>query len=257
MRVMTFNLRFENNADGKNSWQYRKTLVTDLILTHRPDVLGTQEGKWGQLMYLKAELSDYHAHLPNRKPHEYAQCPTLFIRKSAFSITGGNDFWLSKTPDVFLSKDWDSAYPRMISFADIVCKKTGKKLCVAVTHLDNIGKIARIRQAELIAGWMTSLHAPVVLTGDFNDAPDSEVHDILAGPGACLKDSWQAAKKGEGPDAFTHHGFTGQPNNTRMDWIFSGNGLEVADVRIIRDHDEGRYPSDHYPYMADLKWTDG
>lgn len=254
MRVMTFNIRFENDRDGENAWQYRKTLVRDIILDFRPDILGTQEGKWPQLMYLKSELSGYHAHLPGRFPHEFTQCPTLFIRKAAFDIIGGRDVWLSKTPDVFLSKSWDSAYPRMMSHSELICKKTGKRLHAAVTHLDNIGSLARIRQAEMVKAHVAQIDCAVVVMGDFNESPDSPVHDILAGPCGLLTDSWQAAGKKEGPDAFTHHGFTGQPKNTRMDWILYGNGLEVTDVRIIRDHRNGRYPSDHYPYMADLTW---
>ena len=49
MRLMTFNLRFATPLDGPNEWEFRKDLVVEVILNHRPDLLGTQEGTVPQL----------------------------------------------------------------------------------------------------------------------------------------------------------------------------------------------------------------
>ena len=54
MRLMTFNLRFATPIDGPNEWEYRKDLVVEIILNHRPDLLGTQEGTVPQLRYLES-----------------------------------------------------------------------------------------------------------------------------------------------------------------------------------------------------------
>ena len=56
---MTFNLRFANPADGPNEWEFRKELVVEVILNHRPDLLGTQEGTVPQLQYLTEHLAGY------------------------------------------------------------------------------------------------------------------------------------------------------------------------------------------------------
>jgi endonuclease/exonuclease/phosphatase family metal-dependent hydrolase len=40
-----------------------------------------------------------------------------------------------------------------------------------------------------------------------------------------------------------------------MDWILITGHFMEKDVEIVRDHDGGRYPSDHFPYMADLDWS--
>ncbi len=254
MRVITFNLRFENDRDGENAWENRRDQVIDIIHAYQPDILGTQEGKWNQLMDLQEGLPDYRAHLPDREPDPVVQSPTLFIKKSRFDITGGRDFWLSTTPEIHMSKDWDSAFPRMLSYAHLSDKIRGKTLCAGVTHLDHKGTEARYNQAKIVADWVSRVDSPVVLMGDFNDSPDSGVHRVLMPPETVLSDTWQVLKKTEGPAGFTHHGFKGVPQVARMDWILVSPDFRVEDAAILHDHVEGFYPSDHFPYMADLTW---
>jgi len=253
MRVMTFNLRFENDLDGDNSWQNRRDMVVEIINRYAPDILGTQEGKWPQLMYLCEGLPGYRAHLPGRSADKVTQCPTLFIREETLKIRGGSDFWLSRTPDVFLSKDWDSAFPRMISCSEVRDEHTGQKFFAAVTHLDHIGTEARYNQARIIADWANGADAPVVLMGDFNDTPGSRVHRALTTETA-LRDTWKLLEKSDGAESYTHHGFMGTPQLARMDWILVSPGFRVVHAEILHDQVNGCYPSDHFPYVADIDW---
>ncbi len=256
MRVMTFNLRFENDKDGENAWRHRKKMVVDIILKYQPAVLGTQEGKWNQLKYLQESLPEYEVLMPGRLPDPKIQCPTLFFRKKDIHIEGGKDFWLSKTPDVHLSKDWDSAFPRMLSFAELRMENSYRKLVAAVTHLDNVGVEARYQQAKIIAQWANQQKSPLVLMGDFNDAPDSRVHDALTVPETSLRDTWNLMGLQNGETSFTHHGFCGKPQLARMDWILVDFHFQVTHVAVIRDNINGKYPSDHYPYLADIHFVD-
>ncbi|HDZ24605.1 MAG TPA: endonuclease, partial [Desulfobacteraceae bacterium] len=57
MRIMTFNIRFENDRDGQNGWVHRKDLVIKVIERYKPDIIGTQEGKWNQLLFFRDNLS--------------------------------------------------------------------------------------------------------------------------------------------------------------------------------------------------------
>ena len=43
MKIVTFNLRCDNNGDGENRWQFRKGIVLDKIEAEAPDVIGFQE----------------------------------------------------------------------------------------------------------------------------------------------------------------------------------------------------------------------
>ena len=253
MRVMTFNLRFENDRDGVNAWSKRRALVVELINAYKPAILGTQEGKWNQLMYLSEHLTDYVPNMPGREPDEKSQCPTLFFRKEWFEVESGRDFWLSKTPEIHLSKDWGSAFPRMISYGEVSSVKAQGRMMAAVTHLDHIGVEARFQQARIISEWVEKQELPVILMGDFNDDPASRVHEILTQPTVRLKDTWEVLEGREDTGSYTHHGFNGIPQHARMDWILVSPHFEVIDARIIRDEYNGTYPSDHYPYMADIK----
>ena len=253
MLVMTFNIRFENEEDGPNAWVYRRDMVTELIRKYKPSILGTQEGMIHQLEYLRDGLPEYQMHAPNRISTGTAQYPTLFIRSKDLDVLDGDEFWLSKTPRSSLSKDWDSAFPRMMSYARVKHKDSENVFWVAVTHLDHIGTRARYEQAKIIAHWVNSLHSPAILMGDFNDHPDSDVHRLLTSQAAALKDSWQALGKEENSTSFTVHGFKGTPQKTRIDWILVTPEFQVTDARIIRDHRGEFYPSDHYPYMISIE----
>jgi endonuclease/exonuclease/phosphatase family metal-dependent hydrolase len=252
MLVMTFNLRFENETDNENSWSKRRDMVTGLIRRYSPSILGTQEGMGPQLDYLKDNLPEYCLYAPQRTMDDISQYPTIFFRRDEFVALDGGEFWLSKTPNAHRSKDWDSAFPRMMSFCLLRPVGGGADLWAAVTHLDHLGKQARHEQAKIIADWVIRRNGPVILMGDFNDSPGSSAHSVLTAPETGLIDTWQARNLEEGAGSFTHHSFTGVARQARMDWILVSNHIGVADAQIIKDHIENRYPSDHFPYMARL-----
>ncbi len=255
MRVMTFNLRFENDQDGENAWNYRRHLVVKLIKQYAPDILGTQEGRVSQLDYLEENLTDYQMHAPSRLLDDTCQYPTLIFRKNRFKIMEGNEFWLSKTPHIHRSKNWDSAFPRMLSTATVEMSESGQVFSVAVTHLDHMGKIARLKQAEIIARWVQEKTVPVILMGDFNDGPGSKPHAALVNKNTGLSDTWEELGHPEGEESFTHHAFTGTPRKSRIDWILTTVPPYITDARIRHDQFEGRYASDHFPYCVDLNWS--
>ena len=154
MRIMTLNLRFQNDFDGDNSWENRKTVVTELISNHGPSILGTQEGTSAQIRYLERHLAGYELLAPGRVWEDDCQYCSIFFRTTELRALSGGEFWLSDTPRVHRSIGWDSAYPRMLSYGIFEEVKTGNTVCAAVTHLDNIGVKAREEQARIICHWL-------------------------------------------------------------------------------------------------------
>ena len=254
MKIMTFNLRFENDRDGPDGWEFRKDPAVQLIDRYAPSIVGTQEGTCSQIVYLRDHLPDYHLHTPDRVYDDTCQYPTLFVRKSDFDVLEGAEFWLSRTPFVHRSKNWDSAFPRMISFAKLKSLATGQSLSVAVTHLDHMSSRARYEQAKIVIDWVQRQTGAVILMGDFNDGPESPVHTLLVGKATGLRDTWHALGREDDSDSFTHHGFTGIPQKGRLDWILISPHIHVREASVIKDHRNGRFPSDHFPYLvtADL-----
>jgi endonuclease/exonuclease/phosphatase family metal-dependent hydrolase len=254
MRVMTFNIRFENERDGPNGWIFRRRLVARVIERYRPTVLGTQEGKSAQLTYLRDFLPEYEMHTPGRVWDGACQYPTLFILHQRCEALEGAEFWLSERPEIHRSKSWDSAFPRMMSYAKLWSTEDKRPFWVAVTHLDHMGVEARFQQARRIARWVQGRKSPVILMGDFNEGPEEAVHQMLTGPDTGLKDTWQMMGHPEDSKSPTHHGFRGIPQKKRIDWVLVSAHFVATECRILNDRFGDRYPSDHFPYMVDLRW---
>ena len=49
VRVMTFNVRYDNPDDAPNDWPNRRDFVGELIRFYHPDFIGTQEVLYNQL----------------------------------------------------------------------------------------------------------------------------------------------------------------------------------------------------------------
>jgi len=56
--VMTYNLRYAS-LQKPNDWPTRRPLVAKVIRDSAPDVLGTQEGLYGQLKNLASDLPEF------------------------------------------------------------------------------------------------------------------------------------------------------------------------------------------------------
>ncbi len=255
MDMMTFNLRFENDLDGVNGWKNRKELVLEIIERYGPFLVGTQEGTPGQLEYLQDNLTGYTMHAPERVWDVTAQYPTIFYSDTRLRVADGGEFWLSKTPRSHRSKDWDSAFPRMLSYGLFEGLEDGKLFWAAVTHLDHIGVEARREQARIIGSWLMERDGPKILLGDFNDSPSSLTHQILVNRETGLYDTWQELARQETREAMTFHGFQGEPQIYRMDWVLVSRDFKVVDAQIVRDNRDGLYPSGHFPYAVRLEWA--
>ena len=57
LAVMTYNLRYASSTPP-NAWPQRRPLMRELIQRVAPDVMGTQEGLYGQIKDLAADLPD-------------------------------------------------------------------------------------------------------------------------------------------------------------------------------------------------------
>ena len=54
LKVISYNIRYNNPNDGINVWENRKLTITKFLIDESPDFIGLQEAKHSQLLYLKA-----------------------------------------------------------------------------------------------------------------------------------------------------------------------------------------------------------
>ena len=253
MRLMTFNLRFATPADGPNEWEFRKDLVVEVIGSHRPDLLGTQEGTVPQLDYLEEHLAGYLPLTAHRQVDPTCQYPTIFYRGDRFEVEESSEFWLSETPQVHRSLSWGSAFPRMVTYGRFREKGRITSFYFINTHLDHVSEAARREGARMIREFFLPMNRPLILVGDFNEPPDAPVYEQFIYADSPLQDTWRQVHPAT-EEAPTQHGFDGRPRGSRIDWILTTPPFVVRRTAIVTDNREGCYPSDHFPYEAEVEY---
>lgn len=253
LKVMTFNVRFDNPEDGIHAWPLRKELVARTVLDEAPDLLGTQECTPGQLAYLLEHLEGYQACISRREPETdpKVQMPTIFYKRGLLAPSHFGEFWLSETPRVYRSRSWGAAFPRLFTYGKFRHMATRACLWFANTHLDHVSAEARRRAASMIRHWVVRRRLPVILVGDFNEGPEGKVHGVLTSGPRGLRDAWSALRPQEEPQVSTVHHFTGKGQGGRIDWILTSPQVEVLEMHLV-ERLEG-LPSDHFPCVATLR----
>lgn len=256
LSVMSYNVRLGSADDGENSWDFRKEKVAELIGYYEPDFLGMQEVQKMQLDYLLENLSQYKFIGLPRENGEFAEYSCIFYNAEKFKVLEYKTFWLSETPNE-ISKGWDAACHRIVTYGLFQDKKSKQKFWIANTHLDHMGMKAREESAKMLVEFSKELKAkkdiPFILTGDFNAEPNDKVISILKDT---LVDSYTSSnKKPYGPKG-TWNGFKFNDKiETRLDYIFytKEKSLTVGSISIIDDFYDFKYPSDHLPVLVHFK----
>jgi len=281
LTVMTFNIRYDEEADGRRAWPYRRDAVLQTIRAHDPDLLGLQEPTAGQWQDFVAGLPALSAFGLSGADSEDGASHGGFFRAGRFAPLDSGVFWLSDTPSSPYSISWPNDWgPRACSWVALEDDAAGEQIVFASTHLDtNAGAwlpSARVLHAELD---VVARGRPVVLVGDFNCAAGSDAHRYLTRD-AGFRDGWLEAGHADAgvltfngfvpitelPDdpearqrwlgASTPSGmFAGAGDNYRIDWILLRGAVVAREVRIDTRLPNGVLPSDHYPVIARIEYA--
>lgn len=258
LRVMSFNLRYADERPP-NAWSARLPLVLELLRRDTPDLVGTQEGLYRQLVDLDRGLPEHDWIGLGREGGSHGEFMAVFYRRDRLQPLEYDHFWLSDTPATIGSRSWGNRIPRMASWVRFRDLGSGCELYVVNTHLDHETADARRHGARLLLERIDGFEPgiPVLLTGDFNTGPGDAaaavdgVHARLTGEGGFV-DSWTAAGHDEpGFGSFHDYGGTAKAaGGARIDWILARGALGVRDAAIDTFARDGRYPSDHFPVSA-------
>lgn len=246
LSVMTFNLRLNHAGDGKNAWPYRIEKVAKVIESNDSDIIGVQEALFPMLEDLQDVLSTYDMIGEGRGGGKIDEYSAIFYKKNVLDLIDQGQFWLSETPEIVNSISWNSACPRICTwgkFRTII--DPSKEFVVFNTHLDHVSQEARERGIDLILAHMGQFmdeQMPVVFMGDLNAQPDNQVIQILRDANLV-----EAQTKGR-----TFHDFQGGIDGEPIDYIFTSKDAKLAEVKVDRQMINSRYPSDHFPVIADL-----
>lgn len=255
VRVMTFNIRYNEPKDGVNAWPNRKTKVAGVIRFHKADLVGVQEAQIGQLKDLEILLPNFAwCGVGRTDGKEDGEFSAILYRKERFRLIECKTFWLSETPAKAGSMGWDAAFPRIVTWAKFQDRRTRKTFFHFNTHFDHRGEKARVESAKLIISQIENIagKVPFVLMGDLNVKEDTEAYRTLS-QHPSLKDARYASKNGHFGGTSTFNSFKELIPEMKIDYIFVKNGISVIEHGVLSDRWNGLWASDHLPVLAEIE----
>lgn len=257
LRVMTFNVRYDNPDDAPNDWPQRRQTVALTLPVHNIDLAGLQEALHHQLTELAAALPQYGWIGAGRDDGaQKGEYTPIFYRKERLQLQDQGLFWLSTKPDSIGSVGWDAALPRIATWGKFRDRRSGKTFVALNTHLDHMGETARRQSADLILRRLSQLAPgmPIFVTGDMNSARQDSAYLRLTDPADGLQDTELVAIHGHYGGAQTFNGFRESLHPGRIiDFVLVRGTGRVLYHATISERGDGRFVSDHYPVFAEVE----
>lgn len=257
LRVMTFNIRYNNPGDGEHAWPHRKEKVASMIRLHDADLIGVQEALKDMLEELDALLPAYTwfgvGRADGKEAGEYS---AILYRKDRFALLDQGTFWLSETPAVPGSKSWDAAIERIATWGQFRDRTTGQVFYHFNTHYDHVGVQAREESSRLLLRRIREIagDTPVVLTGDFNVERSAAAYQVLVNEIGALRDVHDLSRYPHHGPTSTWNGFKAIEPGRWIDFIFVRGRAAVGQHAVLSDTWDGLFPSDHLPVLAEISW---
>ncbi len=255
IKVMSFNLKI--NGDGYQSNENRLPRSVKMIEKYSADSIGVQEADKWWTDSLEEALPQYARVGTYRDDGiSLGESCSIFYLKDKYELVDSGDFWLSETPET-PSWGWDTACPRIVTYAILKNKTTGFVYAHFNTHFDHVGKVAQSESVPLLASRIAAIapDIPVVVTGDFNTSEGSEIYNKLLSCG--LKDTKYMAEKYD--DCATYHDYNPFVFSTKpIDYIFTNAYCSsVKSSTVDSNMIDLVYPSDHFPIIVELTLFNG
>ncbi len=265
IKIASYNIRYGSMGTSPTAWPKRRSALTKQIEAINPDIICMQE-----VLYFQYE--DIAAHNPDcafigcgrddgKMAGEFS--PILYNTKR-FAACESGVFWLSETPDVPGSIDWDSACTRICTWARFIDRVNEKGFYVFNTHLDHVSQAAQDNGVALIMkniAERTFKDDPYILTGDFNAVENSELITKICNSGnsgSGLKFGYPYRKiNPDVKDVASFNGFRDNYRNNIIDYIFTATEFTTVDAGIENHKVDGVFPSDHFPIWAVVEFESG
>ena len=259
--INSFNIRYENyyEISLNNSWPARKTTVLNTIYKYLPDVIGFQELRLNQKIFVEKNLPLYQYIGRPRSPDFTDESNGILFNKQKFLLMDSGTFWLTETPDV-VSK-YESVYHyRICTWIKVYSYKFKDIIYFFNTHLEDghlfitflqeVNLLKRIKE-------ITKNEGNVFVFGDFNGNDNSVwIHDVFKEGYKSFSDYFQDFRN-------TYHNFSGIYNNPKwkVDHLFyqnfgnSNKHFLPLFYDVLTKKDNGKFPSDHFPLYAQFNLT--
>jgi endonuclease/exonuclease/phosphatase family metal-dependent hydrolase len=253
LTIMSFNIRYGTANDGPDRWELRRAQLFDLLKAQNPDVIGLQEALHFQIDEILSALPDYRMVGVGRSDGgqggEYA---AILYRASRLSVRRADTFWFSDTPEVVKSNTWGAALERICTWA-LLDDKQGTPFYVFNLHLDHVSQPAREKSVGLLLQRVAarSPTLPVLITGDFNIGESNPATRAILG---VFRDTFRVIHPTATEVGTANQFKLGSTTGDKIDYIFIEPATQVLSADIVRSSVDGRYPSDHFPVVARIRF---
>lgn len=248
MKIMTFNLRYDNETDQEHSWSARQHRLLAMIQKSEADVISTQETTDTIHTFLQTHCPEYVLVGDGRESNRLGERCSVMVKKDKYRILKTQTVWLNGQFDLAGDLDEEEGYARICTMVLIQDKATLKKIRIFNCHLayQSIGAIKR--NGENLLKYINRFEhtlLPFVLTGDFNSPIDHPLHRPL------LSKFHEAYLTLNRPRINTFHAYGDPQGISTIDFIYT-NTMTFTNVITDTTTFNGLYPSDHYPVIAEL-----
>ena len=295
IRIITHNVRYATKSPfpEEKPWKDRAPILINELRFHTlhcpESFICLQEALHGQLQDivngLNSERASYTPEAEAQKPKEWAfigvgredgeqdgEYSPILYRQSVYKLRYFRNLWLSETPDT-PSWGWDAACKRILTAGIFEHRSTHKSIMAMNTHMDHVGKIARLESAKLIVGEVEKVHkiasrilnkpmawvkreVAVFLSGDFNSESSQEAYRVLNSADSPIRDLRdlvpECRRYGHKK---TYTGFGPDERQTRIDFLFVGKGQrwDPRMYAVVESRFDDRvFCSDHRAVVGDL-----
>ena len=258
LKVLSFNIRYNNPNDGENSWANRSERVKNFLWSESADIIGFQEVLHNEVLELDRALFNYNfsqrqytrvgvGREDGKTKGEYSP---IYFRSNRFQLISSKTVWLSQTPSK-PSKGWDAACERIATFALLFDEELKDTLLVVNAHWDHVGIVARQESAKLILKEIegfTSIQN-IIFMGDLNCAPEDPALKKLR---AEFSDAGIGASSKVG--TFNNFERAANPNAPRIDYVFYKlENLGFHSYKVGNTDVAEPLLSDHFPIVVEFE----
>jgi endonuclease/exonuclease/phosphatase family metal-dependent hydrolase len=261
LTVMSFNIRYGTADDGANAWPLRRGILFDLLREQRADLIGLQEALDFQIDEIVEAVPGYAVIGVGRDDGgDRGELSAILFRADRLRVAEAGTFWFSDEPGVPGSKSWGNTITRICTWARLV-DGDGRGFYLYNLHLDHQSQPSREKSTALLRARIEARAVPgdpVVVTGDFNAGERNPALTALTGAtdgtAAFLVDTYRVLHP-DAADVGTFSGFKfGTHGPEKIDYVLVQPGTEVLQAAIVRDARDSRYPSDHFPVTARIRF---
>lgn len=255
-RLGTYNLRIQTSKDtAEKDWDSRKDYIAKTVIDNKYDVIGFQEIAGNrQKQDLEVLLSGYELVAWGRDSASGSESEGVGVAflKDRYALLEQGHFFLTENPKE-PGIAWDAAYKRVSVYVKLRDKRTGNVFCFCSTHLDNEGKMARIKGAGLNVGKILDIagDAPAFIVGDLNAEPcETAVHEVF---GEQFEDSRIVSRRKPKGYEGTYCNWLHQPTVQRIDYVYCRKAEVLSYKTIVKDYGRTLMPSDHIPVQIKVR----